>query len=119
MLQATQMVLRIVDMLKARNITTLFTSLTGAGEAAEQSMIGISSLIDTWLLLRIFEANGERNRGLYILKSRGMAHSNQVREFLLTDKGAELVDVYIGPEGVLTGSARMAQELKEKLARSR
>ena len=70
----------------------------------------ISSLIDTWLLLRDIEIGGERNRGLYVLKSRGMAHSNQIREFLLTDHGVELRDVYVGPEGVLTGSARQAQE---------
>ncbi len=74
----------------------------------------ISSLIDTWLLLRDIELNGERNRGLYILKSRGMAHSNQIREFLLTDRGIQLTEVYLGPEGVLTGSTRLAQEAKEK-----
>ena len=64
--------------------------------------------------LRDIELNGERNRGLYILKSRGMAHSNQIREFLLTDRGVQLTEVYLGPEGVLTGSARLAQEAKEK-----
>ena len=77
----------------------------------------ISSLIDTWLLLRDIELNGERNRGLYVLKSRGMAHSNQIREFLLTRRGIELKDVYIGPGGVLTGSARLAQEAQEQAAR--
>ena len=76
--------------------------------------MGISSLIDTWLLVRSIESNGERNRGLYVLKSRGMAHSNQIREFLLTDRGIELQDVYVGPSGVLTGSARVAQEAQEK-----
>ena len=74
----------------------------------------MSSLADTWLLLRDIELGGERNRGLYILKSRGMAHSNQIREFLLTDKGVDLIDVYVGPSGVLTGSARMSQENQER-----
>jgi circadian clock protein KaiC len=76
--------------------------------------VGISSLADTWLLLRDIEIGGERNRGLYILKSRGMAHSNQIREFLLTDKGVDLIDVYVGPSGVLTGSARISQESQER-----
>ncbi len=76
----------------------------------EQTSVTISSLIDTWLLLRDIELNGERNRGLYILKSRGMAHSNQIREFLLTENGVQLTEVYLGPEGVLTGSARLSQK---------
>jgi circadian clock protein KaiC len=76
--------------------------------------VAISSIIDTWLLVRDIELNGERNRGLYVLKSRGMAHSNQIREFLLTSQGIVLKDVYLGPEGVLTGSARLAQEAKEQ-----
>ncbi len=76
----------------------------------ELTDMAISSLIDTWLLLRDIEIGGERNRGLYILKSRGMDHSNQIREFILTDHGIELLDVYVGPEGVLTGSARLSQE---------
>jgi circadian clock protein KaiC len=80
----------------------------------EQTELDVTSLIDTWLVLRDIELNGERNRGLYILKSRGMAHSNQIREFLLTDRGVQLTEVYLGPEGVLTGSARLAQEAKEK-----
>jgi circadian clock protein KaiC len=80
------------------------------GNSMEQSEIGISSLIDTWLLVREVEMNGERTRGIYVLKSRGMAHSNQVREFLLTNHGVELVDVYLGSDGALMGSARLAQE---------
>jgi circadian clock protein KaiC len=79
--------------------------------------VGISSLTDTWLLLRDIEIAGERNRGMYILKSRGMPHSNQIREFLLTDHGVDLVDVYVGPSGVLTGSARLTQEAQEKAER--
>ena len=108
------MLMRLVDFLKMNRITGLFTNLTSGGDALEQTDIAISSLIDTWLLLRDIELGGERNRGLYILKSRGMAHSNQIREFLLTDHGMELRDVYVGPSGVLTGSARLAQEAQEQ-----
>jgi len=106
------MLLRLVDFLKMNNITAFFASLTGGGKSQELTDIAISSLIDTWLLLRDIEIGGERNRGLYILKSRGMAHSNQIREFILTNHGIELLDVYVGPEGVLTGSARLSQEAK-------
>ena len=111
--EASSMMMRLVDYLKARQITTLLTNLNRNGGALEQTELDISSLIDTWLLLRDIELNGERNRGLYILKSRGMSHSNQIREFLLTDQGILLTDVYLGPDGVLTGSARLAQEAKE------
>ena len=106
------MLLRLVDYLKMNNITAFFASLTNSGESQELTDMAISSLIDTWLLLRDIEIGGERNRGLYILKSRGMAHSNQIREFILTNHGIELLDVYVGPEGVLTGSARLSQEAK-------
>jgi circadian clock protein KaiC len=112
------MLMRLVDFLKMNRITGLFTNLTSGGSALEQTDIAISSLIDTWLLLRDIEIGGERNRGLYILKSRGMAHSNQIREFLLTDNGVELRDVYVGPSGVLTGSARLAQEAQEQAAQT-
>lgn len=110
------MLTRLIDFLKASRITALFTSLTsGANMAnAEQSQVGISSLIDTWILLRDLEVDGEHNRGLYVVKSRGMAHSNQVREFLLTRQGVKLIPVYLGAAGVLTGSARVAQEAREK-----
>ncbi len=107
------MLMRIVDFLKANQITALFTSLTSGESALESSDVGISSLIDTWLLLRDIELNGERNRGMYVLKSRGMANSNQIREFILTDHGVELREAYIGASGVLTGSARVAQEALE------
>jgi circadian clock protein KaiC len=110
------MLMRLIDFLKSQQITAFFTSLTHSDSALEQSQSGISSLIDTWLLLRDIELGGERNRGMYVLKSRGMAHSNQIREFLLTDHGFELKDVYIGPEGVLTGSLRLAQEAREQAA---
>jgi circadian clock protein KaiC len=108
------MLTRLLDEMKSNQTTTLFTTLTGAGGPLEQTEVGMSSLADTWLLLRDIEIGGERNRGLYILKSRGMAHSNQIREFLLTDKGVDLIDVYVGPSGVLTGSARMSQESQER-----
>jgi circadian clock protein KaiC len=107
------MLMRIVDYLKSNQITALFTSLTANEGTLEYSDVGISSLIDTWLLLRDIELSGERNRGMYVLKSRGMAHSNQIREFILTDHGVELREVYIGTSGVLTGSARIAQEANE------
>jgi len=107
------MLMRIVDYLKLNQITALFTSLTVNEGTLEYTDVGISSLIDTWLLLRDIELSGERNRVMYVLKSRGMAHSNQIREFILTDHGVELREVYIGASGVLTGSARVAQEADE------
>ena len=78
--------------------------------------MGVSSLMDTWITVRDIESDGERNRGLYVIKSRGMAHSNQVREFVLSSDGVRLVDVYVGPGGVLTGAARLAQEAKDRQA---
>jgi circadian clock protein KaiC len=110
----TAMLTRLIDFLKGRGITAALTSMTAPDEALETTDADISSLVDTWLLLRHIELEGERNRALYVLKSRGMAHSNQVREFLLTDRGVELIDVYLGAEGVLTGSARQAQEGRER-----
>lgn len=107
------MLLRLVDFLKMKRITAFFTSLTSSNQNIEITDVYISSLIDTWLLLRDIEIGGERNRGLYVLKSRGMSHSNQIREFKLTDHGIELLDVYVGPEGVLTGSARISQEARD------
>jgi circadian clock protein KaiC len=109
---------RLFDYLKMTQITTLLTDLAHFGGSPEKTNEEISSLIDTWLLLRDIEINGERNRGLYILKSRGMAHSNQIREVRLSNKGIDLVDVYLGPGGVLTGSARAAQEAKEHAQRT-
>jgi circadian clock protein KaiC len=114
------MLTRLIDFFKERQITALFVSLTSGGNYAEATEAGVSSLIDTWLLLREMEVNGERNRGLYVVKSRGMAHSNQVREFVLTGNGVRLVNVYLGASGVLTGSARTAQaqrELEEEVLR--
>jgi circadian clock protein KaiC len=106
--------MRLIDFLKQQQVTTLFTSLnSGASDTLEDSQLGVSSLMDTWLSLRNVEFNGERNRTIYVRKSRGMAHSNQVREFVLSDEGIDLVDVYVGADGVLTGSARVAQETHE------
>jgi circadian clock protein KaiC len=108
------MVTRLIDYLKGGHVTSLFTSLTHGGHALQQSEIAMSSLMDSWMLLQDFEGNGERNRVLYVIKARGMAHSNQVREFLISRRGIDLVDAYIGPNGVLTGSARAAQTAREK-----
>jgi circadian clock protein KaiC len=107
---------RMIDYLKMQGITALMTSLTHGRTELEQTDVAISSLVDTWLLLVTLDSSGERNRGLHVLKSRGMGHSNQIREFLLTDHGVELVDVYAGPSGVLTGSARITQEAQERAA---
>ncbi|MGD1030801.1 MAG: circadian clock protein KaiC [Opitutaceae bacterium] len=108
------MVTRLIDYLKGNQITSFFTSLTHGGHALQQSEIAMSSLMDSWLLLQDFEGNGERNRMLYVLKARGMAHSNQVREFLISNRGIDLVDAYIGPSGVLTGASRVAQAARER-----
>jgi circadian clock protein KaiC len=114
--EAAQFLLRLVDWLKSRGVTALMTNLTAGTSALEQTEVGISSLIDTWLLLRAIELKGERNRALYVLKSRGMSHSNQIREYVLTDRGLDILDVYVGPEGVLTGTSRAVQEAREKAA---
>jgi len=116
-LDARSMLMRMIDLLKSRQITALMTSLTAAGHAVEQSEVGISSLVDTWLVLRNMEQAGERTRALSIVKSRGMKHSNQVRELVISDDGVDLAEVFIGPEGgILTGSARMAQEAADHAA---
>ena len=108
------MLIRLIDFLQEEQITVMFTALTLNSVVSEQTDEGVSSLVDAWLMVRDIEFNGERNRGLYIMKSRGMKHSNQVREFVITDNGIDLVDVYLGPEGILTGSAREAQKLQEQ-----
>lgn len=113
-MEVKSMMVRIIDFFKMENITTLFTSLTQGGMPLEGTDIGVSSLMDTWILLSSLERNGERNRTLTVLKSRGVAHSNQAREFRLTDQGIELVDVYVGQGGMLTGSARLSQEAAER-----
>ncbi len=118
---STAMLIRLIDFLRKNRVTGFFVSLSSAGGALEITDEGMSSMVDTWLLVRDIELGGERNRALYVLKSRGMAHSNQVREFLITPKGIKLVPAYLGPSGVLTGSARLSQEARdaaeEKIAR--
>jgi circadian clock protein KaiC len=114
--QTKNFLMRLIDILKSQQITVFFTNLLQGGSPFEHTELGTSSLMDTWLELRTTETNGERNRTLYILKSRGMHHSNQVREFILTSDGIELVDVYLGQNNFLTGTARVAQQSQEKLA---
>ena len=110
------MLTRLIDHLKMSKAITIMTSLTSGGRNQEATEVGVSSLVDTWMVLRDIELNGERNRGMYVLKSRGMKHSNQIREFLVTSQGIQLVEAYLGPEGVLTGSARVAQEARDAAA---
>jgi len=112
--EVKSMLIRLIDFLQEEQVTVMFTALTLNTIISDQTDEGVSSLVDAWLLVRDIEYNGERNRGMYIMKSRGMKHSNQVREFVITDKGLDLVDVYLGPDGVLTGSAREAQILQEQ-----
>ena len=113
---AHTMIIRLIDFLKQRGVTAFLTNLPSGGEALERTDVEISSIVDTWLFMRDIELDGERNGAMYVLKSRGMAHSNQLREFLLTPQGVDLLDVYVGPEGVLTGSSRLSQEAREKAA---
>lgn len=112
---ALVMLVRLIDALKSRGVTILMTSLTHGGDALERTDIAVSSMVDTWLLLKQLESNGERNRCVYVLKSRGMAHSNQIREFVITKRGIDLIEPYVGPEGVLTGTARAIQEVRDRL----
>lgn len=111
--EVKSMLIRLIDFLQGKGVTVMFTALTLSTGTSEQTDEGVSSIVDAWLLLRDIESNGERNRGIYIMKSRGMRHSNQVREFIIRDTGVDLIDVYLGPEGVLFGSARETQQLSE------
>lgn len=116
--EVRSMLVRLIDMLKAHNITALFTSLNKQTDnfrpdLAEES---VSSLVDTWITVRDMEGIGERNRGIFIIKARGMGHSNQVREFVITSKGIELLDVELGPNGILTGTARQTQKFKKTIS---
>ncbi|RYY50717.1 MAG: circadian clock protein KaiC [Chitinophagaceae bacterium] len=112
--EVKSILIRLIDYLQTRQTTVLLTALSLNYVINEQTDEGISSLVDAWIQVRDIELNGERNRGLYIMKSRGMKHSNQVREFSITHKGLLLEDVYLGSEGVLTGSAREAHKLQQK-----
>jgi len=116
-LEIKSALMRLLDWLKVKGITVMLTDLTMGNNPLERVDGAISSLVDTWLVVRDLEANGERNRGLHVLKSRGMGHSNQVREFVVTNTGIQLTDVYIGPSGMLTGSARVSQEARERAER--
>ncbi len=116
LLETQAMIIRLIDFLKMRGTTTFFTSLTGGGDDIEQSEVGISSLIDTWLKLEVVQSGGERNRTVAIIKSRGMAHSNQTSEFILGKRGVRVADTYLGASGVLTGSARLAKEAEDEAA---
>lgn len=113
--EVKSMLVRLFDFLKTKQITCVTTSLT-TPNGFEETEIGISSLIDTWFQVRDIEIAGERTRGLYLVKSRGMGHSNQVREFLITSHGVDLIPVAVGPSGVLTGSARLNQETEQRAA---
>lgn len=119
-LQVRSMLMRLIDQAKTLDITGLFTSLaddTGAGAfSLEATQMHVSSLMDTWLILKNVEGDGERNRAFWIAKSRGMPHSNQLREFVLSERGIELLDVYRGSGRVLFGSARIGQESREREA---
>jgi circadian clock protein KaiC len=114
--EVKSMLTRLNDMMKSRGITVFFTDLVRGDIRPEAPEMYISSLIDTWIMLRNFEHNGERNRGITILKSRGMPHSNQIKEFLITSDGVELIDPYIGPAGVLMGSGKLVQEARDQAA---
>jgi len=111
-LQAT--LLRMIDLIKSRGITAIFTTLRSQDSLVQDDDLGVSSLMDAWIKLQNMEANGERTRTLYVIKARGMSHSNQIREFLMSPGGIRLVDAYIGPSGVLTGTARIVQEAYER-----
>ena len=113
-LELKSMLTRAIDYLKSSGVTAFFTSLTEDSGNAASSEVGISSLIDTWILLRNMESNGERNRGLYVLKARGIPHSNQIREFRLSRRGISLMPIYVGSGGVVTGTARQSQEARER-----
>ncbi|MES2691019.1 MAG: circadian clock protein KaiC [Bacteroidota bacterium] len=116
--EVRSMLVRLIDMLKANNITAVFTSLNKQTDAIRPDLAeeSVSSLVDTWITVRDMEGFGERNRGIFIIKARGMGHSNQVREFIITRKGIELLDVKLGPDGILTGAARKANEINNKLS---
>ncbi len=113
--EAKAMLARLIHFLRTKSITALFTSLSLSSQMQEQTEVGVSSIMDTWICLELVRIGGERNRTVHIVKSRGMNHSNQVREFVMTDTGVELVDVYLGPRGVITGSARAALEAQERI----
>ena len=111
--------LRVIDLLKSNGTTAILTNLVSGQQVTDATDIGMSSLMDTWLSLVHVESNGERNRGLYVLKSRGMSHSNQIREYVLGTRGIHLINAYVGAGGVLTGSSRLAQEAADAVEETR
>lgn len=111
--EVKSILIRLIDFLQANQITVMFTALNLNTIVNEQTDEGVSSLVDAWITIRYIETNAERNRGLFIMKSRGMKHSNKIREFVISDDGLDLIDVYNGPDGILTGSAREAQQVSE------
>ena len=113
MSEVKSVLVRLIDFLQEKQITVMFTALNLNSVVSEQTDEGVSSLVDAWISVKEIETNGERNRGLYVMKSRGMKHSSQIREFVITEQGLNLIDVYVGGEGILTGSAREAQQLNE------
>jgi circadian clock protein KaiC len=112
--EVKSMLTRLIDLLKMNQITAMFTSLTSGGANLDQTELGVSSLMDTWLVVRNLESGGERNRALYLLKSRGQPHSNQVREFVISNKGLDLLDVYVSGGEVKVGSEKLAQEARDR-----
>lgn len=116
--EVRSMLVRLIDMLKANNITALLTSLNKQTDAVRPDLAeeSVSSLVDTWITVRDMEGIGERNRGIFIIKARGMGHSNQVREFIITPKGIELLDVELGPDGILTGAARKSHRFSKTVS---
>jgi len=112
--EVKSMLTRLIDFLKMQQITAMFTSLTAGGANQDQTEIGISSLMDTWLVVRNLEGGGERKRALYVLKGRGLAHSNQVREFVISSKGLDLLDIYVSGGEVKVGSEKLAQEASDQ-----
>lgn len=117
-IEVRSMLVRLIDMLKTNNITAMFTSLNKQTDSfrpdlAEES---VSSLVDTWITVRDMEGIGERNRGIFIIKARGMGHSNQVREFIISNNGIELLDIELGPNGILTGAARQTHRFKKTVS---
>jgi circadian clock protein KaiC len=117
--ETAQMLLRLIDILRAKGITTLLINLTRSGNLTETSGEALSSMVDSWLLLRDVETYGERNRVMYVLKSRGMQHSNQLREFVIGKNGVGLIPAWLSSDAVLTGSARLAQEQRDIIAAAR
>jgi circadian clock protein KaiC len=113
--EVRSMLARLIDFLKSRQTTAVFVNLATGGEPADRTAVGVSSIMDTWILLQVVEVSGERNRCLKVLKSRGTAHSNQAREFVLGERGVEILDPYVGPSGgVMLGAARYTQEAAEQ-----